>query len=73
MKELPKYDGDILSKQEEAAAAGEVLCFVGVVDVKNGTGSVELRRYPADHPFASSRAATTSSPSPQSITRPLDP
>jgi aspartokinase/homoserine dehydrogenase 1 len=52
MKELPKYDGDILSKQEEAAAAGEVLCFVGVVDVKNGTGSVELRRYPADHPFA---------------------
>jgi len=52
MKELPKYDGDILKQQEAAAAAGEVLCFVGVVDVEAGTGSVELRRYPADHPFA---------------------
>jgi aspartokinase/homoserine dehydrogenase 1 len=52
MKELPKFDGDILKQQEEAAAAGEVLRFVGVVDVKAGTGSVELRRYPVDHPFA---------------------
>ncbi len=52
MKELPKYDGDILKQQEAAAAAGEVLCFVGAVDVEAGTGSVELRRYPADHPFA---------------------
>ena len=38
--------------EEEAAAAGEVLRFVGVVDVNAGTGSVELRRYPVDHPFA---------------------
>jgi len=52
MKELPKYDGDILKQQEAAAAAGEVLCFVGVVDVEAGTGCVELRRYPEDHPFA---------------------
>jgi aspartokinase/homoserine dehydrogenase 1 len=52
MKELPKFDQDILKQQEEAAAAGEVLRFVGVVDVKAGTGSVELRRYPVDHPFA---------------------
>lgn len=29
-----------------------MLRYVGVVDVKNGKGSVELRRYPASHPFA---------------------
>jgi aspartokinase/homoserine dehydrogenase 1 len=28
------------------------LRFVGVVDPANNTGSVELRRYPKDHPFA---------------------
>ena len=28
-------------------------CYdAGVVDVKSGTGSVELQRYPASHPFA---------------------
>ena len=52
MKELPKFDDDIKKQQEEAAAAGEVLRFVGVVDVKAKKGSVELRRYPKDHPFA---------------------
>ena len=52
MKELPKFDGDIAKQQEEADKVGEVLRFVGVVDVKEGTGSVELRRYPKDHPFA---------------------
>ena len=30
----------------EAEAAGECLRFVGVVDLKAGAGSVELRRYP---------------------------
>ena len=52
MKELPKFDGDIATAQAEAAKTGEVLRFVGVVDVKAGTGAVELRRYPKDHPFA---------------------
>mmetsp|Transcript_36478 Transcript_36478/g.89999 ORF Transcript_36478/g.89999 Transcript_36478/m.89999 type:complete len:953 (-) Transcript_36478:188-3046(-) len=52
MKELPKYDQDMAAQTAEAAAAGEKLRYVGVVDVKAGTGSVELRRYPADHPFA---------------------
>ena len=42
-----------MTKQtEEAAAAGEKLRYVGVVDVKAGTGAVELRRYKEDHPFA---------------------
>lgn len=52
MKRLPDFDADMTKKLEEAKASGEVLRYVGVVDVKAGTGSVELRRYPASHPFA---------------------
>ena len=63
MAELPKYDDEMTKQTEEAAAAGEKLRYVGVVDVKAGTGAVELRRYKEDHPSRSSAAATTSSPS----------
>eukprot|EP00854_Cymbomonas_tetramitiformis_P009756 gene9756-11561_t len=52
MERLPEFDSDMAKLAEEAAAAGEVLRFVGVVDVKAGTGCVELRRFPNDHPFA---------------------
>lgn len=52
MKELPKYDGEMKKQMQDAAAEGQVLRFVGVVDVKAKKGSVELRRYPKDHPFA---------------------
>ena len=52
MAELPKYDDEMTKQTEEAAAAGEKLRYVGVVDVKAGTGAVELRRYKEDHPFA---------------------
>jgi aspartokinase/homoserine dehydrogenase 1 len=52
MQRLPEFDGDMAKKLQEAQASGEVLRYVGVVDVKNGKGSVELRRYPANHPFA---------------------
>ena len=52
MTELPKYDDRIAKQAEEAAAAGKVLRFVGVVDVENGKGSVELRQYDKNHPFA---------------------
>mmetsp|Transcript_44247 Transcript_44247/g.140694 ORF Transcript_44247/g.140694 Transcript_44247/m.140694 type:complete len:153 (+) Transcript_44247:120-578(+) len=41
----------------EAEAAGEVLRFVGAVDVQAGTASVKLGRYPKDHPFASTQFA----------------
>ena len=53
MQKLPKYDGEMTERIEEAAARGEKLRYVGVVDVKNGTGTVELRAYEGDHPFAS--------------------
>ncbi|CAI8598024.1 unnamed protein product [Vicia faba] len=52
MQKLPKFDHEISKKQEDADTAGEVLRYVGVVDVANQKGSVELRRYKKDHPFA---------------------
>jgi homoserine dehydrogenase len=42
---------EMAAKMAEATAAGEKLRYVGVVDVEAGTGSVELRRYAATHPF----------------------
>jgi len=52
MARLPEFDASMTQRLEEAAAAGEVLRFVGVVDMLARRGSVELRRYPATHPFA---------------------
>jgi len=40
------------TRLKEAEASGEVLRYVGVVDLQAKRGSVELRRYPANHPFA---------------------
>ena len=57
VKELGAYDDEMSSLIEEADAAGEVLRFVGAVDVKAGTASVKLGRYPKDHPFASTQFA----------------
>ncbi|KAL2343504.1 hypothetical protein Fmac_004789 [Flemingia macrophylla] len=52
MQELPKFDLEFTKKQEDAENVGEVLRYVGVVDVINKKGVVELRRYKKDHPFA---------------------
>lgn len=52
MNGLPKYDNEMQKMLSEAEAAGECLRYVGVVDVKQKKGSVELRRYPKDHAFA---------------------
>lgn len=52
MARLPDFDKDVEKMLKEADAAGECLRYVGVVDVANKKGSVELRRYPKDHPFA---------------------
>ena len=46
MQRLPEFDGEMAALLAEAEAAGECLRYVGVVDVKGGKGSVELRRYP---------------------------
>ena len=53
MARLPEFDGEMTTRVAEATARGEKLRYVGVVDVKNGTGAVELRAYDAAHPFGS--------------------
>tara|TARA_B110000977_G_scaffold146001_2_gene185203 strand:+ start:5585 stop:8383 length:2799 start_codon:yes stop_codon:yes gene_type:complete len=52
MQKLPDYDGEMTTRVSDAAAENKKLRYVGVVDVKNGTGAVELRAYTEDHPFA---------------------
>uniref|UniRef100_A0A0D9X6X8 ACT domain-containing protein n=1 Tax=Leersia perrieri TaxID=77586 RepID=A0A0D9X6X8_9ORYZ len=52
MQKLPSFDQDWARELKDAEAAGEVLRYVGVVDVVNKEGQVELRRYKKDHPFA---------------------
>ncbi|KQJ89734.1 bifunctional aspartokinase/homoserine dehydrogenase 2, chloroplastic isoform X2 [Brachypodium distachyon] len=52
MQKLPSFDQDWARQRHEAEAAGEVLRYVGVVDVLNKKGRVELQRYKKDHPFA---------------------
>ncbi|TMW86947.1 hypothetical protein EJD97_020667 [Solanum chilense] len=50
--DLPKFDHELSKQRQEAEDEEEVLRYVGVVDVVNGKGAVELRRYNKDHPFA---------------------
>jgi aspartokinase/homoserine dehydrogenase 1 len=52
LEELPDYDTEIEHLRQEAEAAGEVLRYVGVVDVLANAGRVELQRYPKSHAFA---------------------
>jgi aspartokinase/homoserine dehydrogenase 1 len=57
VKELSAYDDEMDAMITEAEAADEVLRFVGAVDVKSGSASVKLARYPKDHPFAATQFA----------------
>ena len=54
---LAEFDDVIAGEAKEAAAEGMVLRFVGKVDVKAGTGSVELAKFPKTHPFAGLQGA----------------
>jgi len=54
---LAAYDAEMEALIAEAEAAGEVLRFVGAVDLAAGTASVKLARYPKDHPFAATQFA----------------
>eukprot|EP00928_Gymnodinium_smaydae_P038291 TRINITY_DN2643_c0_g1_i1.p1 TRINITY_DN2643_c0_g1~~TRINITY_DN2643_c0_g1_i1.p1 ORF type:complete len:429 (+),score=61.30 TRINITY_DN2643_c0_g1_i1:71-1357(+) len=57
VKELAAYDSEMDALISEAEAAGEVLRFVGAIDVKAGTASVKLGRYAKTHPFAGTQFA----------------
>lgn len=52
MLQLPQHDQEWAKERQEAEVTGEVLRYVGVVDVVNQKGMVELRRYKKEHPFA---------------------
>ncbi|XP_056164211.1 bifunctional aspartokinase/homoserine dehydrogenase 1, chloroplastic-like isoform X1 [Syzygium oleosum] len=52
MEKLPQFDQEWTNKQQEAEAAGKVLRYVGVVDLLNHRGAVELRTYKKDDAFA---------------------
>jgi aspartokinase/homoserine dehydrogenase 1 len=57
VEELVAYDDEMGKLIEEADAAGQVLRFVGAVDVAAGTASVKLSRFAKNHPFASTQFA----------------
>ncbi|KAL3513344.1 hypothetical protein ACH5RR_026061 [Cinchona calisaya] len=52
LQQLPQFDQDLAKRRQEAEDSGEVLRYVGVVDVVNKRGTVELRRYKKEDPFA---------------------
>lgn len=51
LERLPEHDETMTDILRTAQAEGKVLRFVGSVQ-RDGTASVQLRRYPADHAFA---------------------
>eukprot|EP00850_Spirogloea_muscicola_P020048 SM000206S06257 [mRNA] locus=s206:61279:66445:- [translate_table: standard] len=52
MQRLPDFDNEMAAERAQAETAGEVLRYVGVVDVTANEGRVELKRYPRGHAFA---------------------
>jgi aspartokinase/homoserine dehydrogenase 1 len=49
---LLQFDAEMEMKLAEAAAAGEVLRYVGSFDAATGACAAGLKRYPRSHPFA---------------------
>mmetsp|Transcript_41448 Transcript_41448/g.48329 ORF Transcript_41448/g.48329 Transcript_41448/m.48329 type:complete len:411 (+) Transcript_41448:33-1265(+) len=57
VEEMAAFDDDKTKLMADADAAGQVLRYVGVVDVANQKVSVELKTYPKTHPFAGTQWA----------------
>merc|ERR1712050_234985 len=55
--EIRAFDDEMGTLLEEADAAGEVLRFVGCIDVQTKSASVKLGRFPKNHPFAGTQFA----------------
>ncbi|KAJ6588680.1 aspartate kinase homoserine dehydrogenase [Mycena capillaripes] len=51
---LPEFDTHFANMRAAASSDGQVLRFVGVVDVVNGQVWAGLEKYPTTHPFATS-------------------
>jgi len=57
IQQMAAFDDEKADLIAKADANGEVLRFVGVVDVASGKCSVELKPYPKTHPFAGTQFA----------------
>ncbi len=55
LKDLPKFDNEMLEMARAAESQNEVLRYVGRINEK-GEASVALKRYPKNHPFAQTKA-----------------
>jgi aspartokinase/homoserine dehydrogenase 1 len=55
--ELKNFDDEMTKLLDSAEAAGQVLRYVGSIDLKAGKASVKLGRFPKDHPFAGTQFA----------------
>ncbi|KPV78615.1 uncharacterized protein RHOBADRAFT_41160 [Rhodotorula graminis WP1] len=54
LDKLANLDGDLAAQRDEAARAGRVLRYVGVIDRVRGEIRCGLESFPHSHPFASS-------------------
>ncbi|GAX77104.1 hypothetical protein CEUSTIGMA_g4550.t1 [Chlamydomonas eustigma] len=52
MQKLPEYDEQMAQRATVAESQGEVIRYVGSVDLENRTCSVQLVSVPREHPFA---------------------
>jgi aspartokinase/homoserine dehydrogenase 1 len=52
LQRLPDFDADMQARYAEAAAAGQVLRYVGRLDARAGTARVGLVRLDRTHAFA---------------------
>lgn len=57
IEKMKEYDADMTARMEKADAAGEVLRYVGSIDVKAKKASVSLSSFPKNHPFAATQYA----------------
>lgn len=57
VQRLAPSDAAMASRVGDAASRGEVLRYVGVVDVLHGKASVKVRSLPSSHPFAATQHA----------------
>ncbi|KAI0783756.1 aspartate kinase homoserine dehydrogenase [Abortiporus biennis] len=54
MSRLPEYDSKFDELRDEARKNGEVVRYVGVIDLEKGSVKADMVKYPKDHPFATS-------------------
>ena len=76
IQQMEAYDQEKADLIAKADAAGEVLRFVGVVDVEKKAVAVELKAYPKSHPFAGTqvgRSLPSFSSFPPSLSLPCSP